>query len=177
MDFIRRIIPNVQTIGLLYNSSEVNSVIQIDMAKARIRELGLVYVEAIVTGTADVAQAVESIVGRVDVIYTPTDNTIASAMRLVANIADERRVPIIAAERGGVELGALATVGIDYYNLGRQTGAMAVRILRDGADPATMPIEYLREVSMTVNTDALARLGFNMPDDVMSGALLIGDRE
>ena len=168
-----RLIPNVRTVGIIYNSSEVNSQIQTDMAVEIARGMGLNTEIATVTGTVDVGQVTESIVGKVDVIYISTDNTLAASIPQVTRIADAAGVPVITGEEGGVHLGALATEGINYYNLGKQTAAMAVRVLNGEATPANMPIEYQSETNVSINLDSAERLGITIPQDLLDVAELI----
>lgn len=179
IDLITRLLPEARVIGLIYNSGEVNSRIQADMAREAISSrAGFSYVTATTPSMADVADVVQSLVGRVDVIYIPTCNTIAGAYATVIMVADEAGIPVIAGEAGGVRAGALATEGIDYYLLGRQTADMAVQILRGEAVPAEMPIQWQREPGvLTINTDAAARLGITIPDDILNTAQIITDSD
>jgi len=179
MDLITRLLPEARVIGLLYNSGEINSRIQADMARAAINSMpGFSYVTATAPTMADVADVAQSLVGRVDVIYIPTCNTIAGAYATVMLVADEAGVPVIAGEVGGVRAGALATEGIDYYLLGRQTADMAVQILRGEATPAEMPIQWQTEAGvLSINIDAAARLGIVIPDDILQTAQIITDSD
>jgi len=177
MDLITRLLPEARVIGLLYNSGEVNSRIQADLARAAINAMpGFSYISATAPSMADVADVAASLVGRVDVIYIPTCNTIAGAYATVVLVADEAGIPVIAGEAGGVRAGALATEGIDYYLLGRQTADMAAQILRGEAEPATMPIQWQIEPGvLTINSDSAARLGITIPDEILSIATIITD--
>ena len=170
---LQRLLPDVQTVGIMYNAGEINSVIQADMAAAAARDLGLAYIRATVTGTVDVAQVAEALVGQVDVVYTPTCNTMAEAMSLLVMIAAESaNIPVIAGERGGVVLGALATEGIDYYQLGRQTAVMAAEILRGEAQPQDMPIQWqdIERTNTVINITTAERLGITIPEDILAEA-------
>jgi len=179
MDLITRLLPEARVIGLLYNSGEINSRIQADIARAAISAMpGFSYISATAPSMADVADVAQSLVGRVDVIYIPTCNTIAGAYATVVMVADEAGIPVIAGEVGGVRAGALATEGIDYYLLGRQTADMAVQILRGEAVPAEMPIQWQREEGvLSINIDAAARLGIIIPDAILQTAQIITDEE
>jgi putative ABC transport system substrate-binding protein len=167
---LQRLIPDVQTIGVIFNSGEINSRIQADMAREKVESIGLIYVEATVTGTADIASVAESLAGRVDVIYIPTCNTLASAYSLVIQIADEHGVPVIVGESAGVDQGAVATEGINYYNLGRRTGEMALMLLRGEAVLGEMPIEFLDRNDVVLNMEAVARHGIVVPEDILARA-------
>ena len=177
MDLITRLLPEARVVGLLYNAGEVNSRIQADLARAAINAMpGFSYIAATAPSMADVADVAASLVGRVDVIYIPTCNTIAGAYATVVLVADEAGIPVIAGEVGGVRAGALATEGIDYYLLGRQTADMAVQILRGEAVPATMPIQWQLEPGvLTINSDSAARLGITIPDEILNSATIITD--
>ena len=149
LELIPEILPDAQTVGLLYTSSEDNSILQIEEAKAILEEMNLDYVEQTVTGSNDVQQAVQSIVTRCDAIYIPTDNTFASAMPLVGSVVMESGTPVICGATGMVEAGGLITLGLNYYNLGYQTGEMAVQVL-EGADPASMPVQSQNQYDLSL---------------------------
>ena len=167
-ELMQRILPDVQTVGIIFNAGEINAQIQVDWAMDKARELGLYYETITVASTADVAQAVEAIIGRVDVIYAPTCNTLAAAMSTVAMIADENGIPIIGGEESHVFLGALATEGINYYRLGRQASTMAAQILRGEAIPQEMPIQWQEDLNVVVNISAAERLGITIPEEILS---------
>ena len=166
MDLLLQLVPTAKNIAILYCSSEANSKFQADLAAKAAANVGLETVEATVSNTNDIEQVVQSLVGKVDAIYAPTDNTIASGMSTVAMVANSNNIPIICGESGMVENGGLATYGINYYNLGKQTAAMAVKILSGESKPADMPIEYLEQMDLTINEDVAAELGITIPDDL-----------
>lgn len=143
IDLLHQLVPDAKTVGLLYCTAESNSKIQIDLAAEQLDELGMEGVEYTASSSNEVQQVVESMMGKVDAIYTPTDNTIASAMTVIASIANENKVPTVCGEVAHVEAGGLASVSINYEELGRRAGEMAVCILSEGADPADMPIETM----------------------------------
>lgn len=143
IELLHQLVPEAKTVGLLYCTAESNSKLQIDLAAEELDRLGIEGVEYTASSSNEVQQVVESMVGKVDAIYTPTDNTIASAMTVIASIANENKVPTVCGEVAHVEAGGLASVSINYEELGRRAGEMAVRILSEGADPADMPIETM----------------------------------
>ena len=100
----------------------------------------------------------------------PTDNVVVSALSSVIQVAQSEKVPLIAGEADSVRNGALATYGIDYEKLGEQTGQMAVRILTQGADPATMPVEAQKTYALTINTTAAQAMGVTVPEDLLKSA-------
>lgn len=166
MDLLMQLAPATTKVALLYSSSEANSKFQIDIAAEAAKDLGLETVEATVSNTNDIEQVVQSLVGKVNAIYIPTDNTLASGMSTVAMVANANKIPVICGESGMVENGGLATYGLNYYNLGKQTAAMAVKILTGESKPADMPIEYLENMDLCINEDVANQLGITIPDDL-----------
>ena len=163
MDLLKKIVPNAKTVGMLFCSSEQNSYFQIKLAEEACDKLGLKYVEATVSNSNEIQQVTQSLCGKVDAIYSPTDNMIAAGMALVAQVANENKIPTICGEEGMVNAGGLATYGINYYELGKQTAKMAVEILRDGKKPADMPIQYLDTCDLKVNEETAKKLGITIP--------------
>lgn len=164
IDLLQQLMPEAKTIGLLYCSAESNSVLQAEMAKEACQAAGLETVDYTVSSSNEIQTVVESMVGKVDAVYAPTDNMIAAGMATVAMVANENSLPVFCGEEGMVDEGGLATYGINYYELGYKAGQMAVRILTEGADPAEMPIEYLssEECALHVNEDTASQLGIDI---------------
>lgn len=164
IDLIKKAVPDAKKVGILYCSAESNSAIQAEMAKDACKSNGLEAEDFTVSSTNEIQTVVESMLDKVDVIYTPTDNTIANGMATVSMVANDNGLPIIAGESGMVESGGLATYGIDYYQLGYLAGQMAVDILVNGANPAEMPIGYLPadKYELTVNEDTASKLGIDV---------------
>lgn len=161
---IKELFPETKTVGVLYTSSEPNSVLQAKMAKAAIEELGMAYTEVTVTNTNDVQQATQQIAGKCDAIYIPTDNVFASSIPIVYGVTAESKIPVICGESGMVESGGLATLGISYYDLGYQTGLMAIEIL-GGADISTMPIQFATSgFEYSFNKTVADEIGFEIPE-------------
>lgn len=164
LELIKMFAPNAKRIGVIYNTSEVNSEVQVKQLKEYSDKNGYVVVTAGVTSTNEITQAIGSLVGKIDVLFVPTDNMVVSAMPLIAKKAIENKVPVIGSESGTVKAGALATQGIDYYELGYKTGEMAVKVLK-GEDISKMPIVMANETTITVNLDTLNALGLKKPDN------------
>ncbi|MBQ7520891.1 MAG: ABC transporter substrate-binding protein [Clostridia bacterium] len=160
---IKELFPEAKTVGVLYTSSEPNSKLQADMAKDAMGEMGLTYVERTVTSTNDVQQAVQWIVNQCDVIYIPTDNTFASSMALVYGVATESKTPIICGEEGMCMAGGLATLGINYYDLGYQTGIMALDVL-NGANISEMPVQFATGFNYCFNKTVADEIGYEIPE-------------
>jgi putative ABC transport system substrate-binding protein len=168
IELLVKLLPNAKNVAILYCSSESNSKIQADIARSACEELGLTAMDATVSNSNDIQQVVQSLVGKVDAIYAPTDNVIASGMATVASVANENGIPIICGEEGMVDKGGLATNGIDYYKLGLLTGKQAVKIIEGKATTNTMPIEYLPEDQLTlkINEEVANKLGIEIPEDL-----------
>ncbi|QEK10932.1 ABC transporter substrate-binding protein [Crassaminicella thermophila] len=170
---LKKLVPNAKRVGILYNTSETNSEIQIQRAKEIAPEFELEITTTGVTSVNEVPQALSELLGKIDVLYTPTDNLVASAMPLVASECMKKHIPIIGAERAHVENGALATEGIDYYKLGFQTGLVAVEVI-NGKNPKDIPIATLENTKLVVNMDTAKGLKIDLPKDVKEQAELLG---
>jgi len=168
LELLVRLAPDTKTLGLIYNSSEVNSEILIDIAEQVAQDLGLETVRMTVTNTNDVAQNLQALVPRVDALYIPNDNTLASAMATVGAIAIENQLPVVTADTGMVSEGGLGTVSVDYYALGRQAGAMAARVF-NGEDVAAMPVELANEIELFINEEMAEAIGIVIPNDLEGG--------
>ena len=163
---LKKIVPNAKTVGLLYCSSEANSIFQINLAKKACEENGLSYIEGSVSNSNEIQQVTQSLVGKVDAFYVPTDNMLAAGMANVAMVANEAKLPIICGEDGMVVSGGLATYGINYYELGKLTAKQAVKILKDGANPADMPIEYVDKFNFSYNKETAEKIGVKIPENL-----------
>lgn len=161
---VKQLVPEAKTVGIIYNSAESNSEIQADMAEAACEAEGLAVERLTISSTNEIQTVVTSAVGKVDVIYAPTDNMVASAMATVAMVANENGLPTIVGEPGMVKNGGLATYGIDYEQLGYQAGEMAAKILTGEAEPADMAIEYqdASKCVFQVNVDTAEALGIDI---------------
>jgi len=168
-ELIKALVPDAKKIGVIYNTSEANSLVQVNQAKELAAKVGFEIVEVGITSVNDIDQALNSAVGNIDVLYVPTDNTVVSSMPLVANKCIENKIPVISAEDGAVKGGALATEGINYYNLGLQTGKIAAQILK-GEKPAAIPIGLLEDTTLVINETTAAKLGITIPEDLKSRA-------
>lgn len=168
IELLKQLIPEAKKIAVLYSSSEINSKIQADLAKSAATDLGMETIDATVSNSNEIQQVVQSLVGKVDAIYAPTDNLIASSMPTVAQVANDSKIPVICGEGGMVDNGGLATYGIDYYELGKLTGQQAVKILEGTAKTADMPIEYLPDDKCTlqINDEVAKTLGIIIPQEL-----------
>ena len=161
---LHELAPDAKTVGVVYTSGEVNSVLQAQMAREAIEALGLAYTEVTVTGTNDVQQAMQQICGECEAIYIPTDNVFASSMPIVYGVAVESKIPVITGESGMAKAGGLATLGISYYDLGYQTGLMAVQVLQ-GANITEMPVQFASSgFEYAVNKTFADEIGMEIPE-------------
>lgn len=173
VDLLLKIAPHTKTIGTIYCSSEVNSQTQVNIMKKYAESKGIKVVEATVSTVNDIQQAAQSLIGKADAIYVPTDNVLASAIPTLIAVTDEAKLPVICGESALVKLGGLATLGVDYYKLGFQTGEMAADILSGKSKPATMPIQALKEMKVTINEQTAKKLGITIPEDLLKDAEII----
>lgn len=173
ISLVKEFAPKAKTLGVIYSSGEVNSEVQVELAKEAAAKDGLQVVESAVTNSAEVQQAAQDLASKVDAIYVPTDNTVVSALASVVQAAEDAKIPLIAGEANSVAQGALATYGIDYSKLGYQTGEMAIRILKEGAEPASLPVEAQKDYELTVNTTTLKALGLELPASLKDRAVTI----
>ena len=166
VDLILKVLPNAKTIGTIYSSSEVNSQIQVEKMKAYAATKGIKVEEVTVSNVNDIQQAAQNLVSqRVDAIYVPTDNVVASAMSNLVAITDPAKIPVFG--------GAVMSLSVDYYKLGYQTGLMAAKVLTGEAKVEDMPIEMQKEFKLVVNKDKLKKLGITLPEDLMNKATMI----
>lgn len=167
---VQEMMPGVDRIGILYNAGEVNSRIQVEEAREWAKAEGITLVERTVASTAEVHQAAESLVGQAEVIFLPTDNTAVSALESILAVGERFQIPVIASDISTAERGAAAAYGADFVKLGRQAGDIALRILFEGADPATTPVETQAVLDLAINEDAAKRMGLDIPPDVLARA-------
>lgn len=161
--------PGIKKLGLLYNAGEANSKATVATVKELSGKLGFTVVEATAGKTADVHQAAKSLVGRVDAVFIPTDNTIVAGLESVIKIGVDNKLPIFAADVDSVKRGAVAAMGFDYYQHGRQTGAMAARIL-NGAKPESLPVEFQKELQLHINAGFSRQMGIEPPAEMVKKA-------
>lgn len=160
--------PDAQKVGILYCSAEANSKYQADVFKASLEEDGIAYEEFTAADSNEIQSVVTSACESCDVLYIPTDNTMASSTELINNIALPAGVPIIAGEEGICKGCGVATLSISYYDIGYTAGEMAYDILVNGADVSTMEIKYAPQVTKEFNSDICDKLGIKVPDDYVA---------
>ena len=165
---IKELFPDAKSVGLLYCSAEPNSVYQCDVIEGYLTEEGYTVARYAFTDTNDVTSVAQSAADNSDVIYIPTDNTAASNTEAIANVVLPAQVPVVAGEEGICSGCGAATLSINYYDLGYATGEMAAKILAEGADISTMPVEFAPNVTKKYNAANCEALGITPPDDYVA---------
>ena len=160
---------NIKTLGVLYNAGEANSKATVASIKGLSEKLGFKVVEATASKTADVYQATKSLVGKVDAVFIPTDNTIISALESVLKVGVQNKLPIFAADVDSVKRGAVAAMGFDYYKHGYQTGALAEKIL-SGTAPEDIPVEFQKDLQLHINANYSKQMGLIPPEAFLKKA-------
>lgn len=164
IELLGKIVPNAANVGILFCTAEANSEIQAQMAREALDNAGISHADYTVSGSNEIQTVVESMIGKVDAIYIPTDNTIAAGMATVAQVANDNGIPTICGEANMVTEGGLATYGIDYYQHGKLAGQRAIEILRDGKSPAELPVAYgdASNMELSVNEETAELLGIDI---------------
>jgi putative ABC transport system substrate-binding protein len=166
---MKRITPNAKRIGVPYNPGESNSISQIKALKPLFEAAGLTMVEATASKTADVLAAAQSLVGKVDAIYVPNDNTFVSALESVVKVGIDNKIPVYAGDTDSVKRGAIATVGFDYIDVGKQAGQMILKVLK-GEKPANIPVEGVKGSDLYVNPASATKMGVEIPKEIVGQA-------
>ena len=166
---IKEITPDVKNLGFVYNSAEANSVSTLAAMRAEAEKAGITIVESVATKSSEVQGAARALIGRVDAIYIPTDNTIVSALEGAVGVAEEAKVPLYAGDTDSVARGALASVSFNYFDVGKQTGAIVARVLK-GEKPGDIPVTIAAGSDLVINKKAAAKMGVTFSDDLVKRA-------
>ena len=172
LDILLKLKPGVKKIGVLYNTSEQNSIVQVEEIKKQAQAKHLEVVVQGVTNFGELAQATKNLVASTDALYLPTDNLVVSSISLIASEAINAKKPVVSSENSSVELGALFTMGLDYYELGKRTGEMAIEILK-GKPVSDIPFETLKKMKLYVNEDTAKALGIDVKNPALANAEII----
>ena len=169
------LVPDAKNVGIVYNVSEVNSQLQVANMTAYMQSRNVTVVESTFADINHMQQATQALVGKVDAIYLPTDNAVASSMAQVVTVAEDAKLPVICGAITQVEGGGIATYGIDYYKLGYQSGEMALKILNGEAEPAAMPIEFANEddLALVINKGEADLIGLDIPQELLEQAQFV----
>jgi putative tryptophan/tyrosine transport system substrate-binding protein len=169
VDLIRQLSPNAKRIGVIYNAGESNSVTLVRVLKQVALAKTVQITEATVTSSADVVTAARSLVGKADVIYVPTDNTVASALESVLQVGIQDRLPIYSGDNDSVQRGAIASLGFNYYDVGQQSAELVVKIIK-GEKPGDIPVQDPTRLELYINTKAANAMGVTVPDTLLKKA-------
>jgi putative ABC transport system substrate-binding protein len=164
-NMIKELCPDAKTVGILYSTAEANSVYQAKQVEKTLDDLGLSYKEYTVADTNDIASVTKTACDNSDVIYIPTDNTMASATGTIEPIVTSAKKVVIAGEEGICSGCGVATLSISYYSIGYKAGEMAADILENGTDPSTMEVEFASDLTKKYVADRATALGVTIPDD------------
>lgn len=168
---IKEVLPEAKTLAILYTSSEANSAIQAEEAEKEAKALGMDVVVATSSSSNDIPQVISSVVGKADAIYLPSDNAFASAMTTVNSTAVDNQIPVFCAVSAMIEEGGIATKAVDYYELGKQTAAQAVRVL-NGEKASEIPVEMQKEFALVINETFAKSVGVTIPADMVENATI-----
>jgi putative ABC transport system substrate-binding protein len=172
LEMILEFKPDTKKVGVLYNAGEANSKSTVEDLKKFAKELGLKIVQATASTSAEVYQASKSLVGRADVVFIPTDNTIVSALESVTKIGIQNKLPVFASDVDSVRRGCVAAIGFDYYKHGYQTGAMIEKILK-GTPPSDIPVEFQKDLQLQINMKSADLMGVLPPQSAVDRATKI----
>ncbi len=166
---IQEIIPSAKRLGVVYNPGEPNSVTLVKALKAEAAKRGLSVVEAAATKSSEVQTAGRSLIGKVDAIYVPLDNTVVSALEALASVGSQAKLPVFSADTDSVGRGAMASIGFDYFQVGKQAGAMVARVLK-GEKVGDIPVAFAKGADLSINLKAAASMGVTFPESVIKRA-------
>lgn len=165
---VKRVAPAAKTVGMIYSSSEANASVQVDLAKAAAAKAGLTLVTKGIVNSSEVQQAAEALAA--DAFFVSNDNTVVSAIESVIQVAEQRKVPVIASDPDSLKRGATAAYAVDQYRMGYNAAKIAVRILAKGEKPAAIPVEKQTDLQLGVNLAAAKRIGLTLPADLVAEA-------
>ena len=171
IDLIKKIVPNAKRVGMVYNPGEANSVVVVKLQEL-LPKYGMSLVEAAAPRSVDVASAARSLIGKVDVIYTNTDNNVVSAYESLVKVGNDAKIPLVASDTDSVKRGGIAALGINYRDLGVQTGKVVVRILK-GEKPGAIASETSSKLELYVNPGAAAKQGVTLSDALIKSAAVV----
>lgn len=172
LDLVRALVPDARRLGVIYNPGEANAVTLVGIVEATAPGLGLTVRKAAAPQSSAVQAAARSLVGAVDAIYLPTDNTVITALEAVLRVGTENRLPVFAGDTDSVARGAVAAVGFDYRDVGTQTGRIVARVLA-GESPGDIPVEGVAITRLFVNRASAAAMGVTLPDAVLREAATV----
>lgn len=170
---IRKIQPQIKTLGIIYNSSEINSAVQAEKLKEACQPLGIHVMELTVTSVNDIQQTAEQFLGKADAVFVPTDNTVASSIPTLMAVTNKGKIPVYGAEAGHVASGAFASESISFYEIGHRAGEMAADILEGKKKIQDLPAEGPQTTKLYINRQEMELLGISVPEDILKQATMI----
>lgn len=174
LQLIRDMFPAAESLGVIYNPGEANSVSQAEMLETLAPEVGFKLIEVTASRTSEVMGAARSLAGRADAIYVPVDNTVVSALESVVRVGYDADIPVFTGDNSSVARGALASLGFSYYDMGRQTGEMVARIF-EGENPGDIPVGTVEKLELILNSRAAEAIGYEIPAEFQERAVEIID--
>lgn len=172
LELIKRVVPGAKRVGVIYSPGEANSVSIVESLKKAMATSGMTLVEGAAARTVDVSSAAQSLVGKVDVFYAPTDNNVMSAFEGIVKVAQQAKIPVVAADTDAVARGAAAALGLNYYDIGRQTGKIVVRVL-NGEAAGRIASQTSTTFELHVNPGAALKQGVTLPDELVKSAKVV----
>lgn len=172
IDFMKKIVPNVKSVGYIYSPSEINSTVVLKNLQTHLAKQNISLIAVPAQRTADISTAANTLKGKVDLIYTTTDNNVVSAYESLVKFANENKIPLLASFPDAIERGAVAAYGMSYYDVGRQSGKLVVRILK-GEKPGNIAPELGQSLRLVINADAAKKQGVNLSTEIIQSAYKI----
>ncbi|OCG13728.1 ABC transporter substrate-binding protein [Gilliamella sp. wkB292] len=169
IDFMKKIVPNMKSVGYIYSPSEINSTVVLKNLQTQLAAQNIILFAVPAQRTADISTAANTLKGKVDLIYTTTDNNVVSAYESLVKFANENKIPLLASFPDAIERGAVAAYGMSYYDVGRQSGKLVVRILK-GEKPGNIAPEIGQALQLVINLDAAKKQGITLPPEVIQSA-------
>ena len=174
IQLVQDFIPGLKTLGVIYNAGEVNSVKMVKAMQEEASKRGIQIIEAVAGKKSDVASAMNNLVGRVQAVYVPNDNTAVAAMNSIVQIGEKHKLPVFAGDTGSVKAGAVATRGYDRFLLGKKAGEIVLKILK-GVSAGDIPVEVNHPLTLMINKEAAKKMGVILPQALLQLATVIGD--
>lgn len=172
IDFMKKIVPNVKSVGYIYSPSEINSTVVLKNLQTHLAKQNISLIAVPAQRTADISTAANTLKGKVDLIYTTTDNNVVSAYESLVKFANENKIPLLASFPDAIERGAVAAYGMSYYDVGHQSGKLVVRILK-GEKPGNIAPELGQSLRLVINADAAKKQGVNLSTEIIQSAYKI----
>lgn len=169
MELVKRVVPTAKTVGVIFNPGEANSITLLDLVKKYAPAQGMQVVAASASKSSEVLSAARSLVGKADVIYIPTDNTVVSAFSAVVKVGQNAKLPVVAGDTDSVKQGAVAALGFNYYDVGRQTGKIVLQIL-NGAKPGSIAVQGVEKMELFVNPESAKKMGISLDKSLIAEA-------